>query len=237
MHPDRHLAQQITDQSPDAWAEFVDTYGPRLHRLARRYAPGEAGAEDLTQEIFVALYQSMRSYRGEASLATWAYCIALNYCLKSAAKTRPVTVPYEDAREQSAPDAYSPAVQSARRELLSEIDSALAELSPSHRETVILHDLHEMTYAECAAVLGVPVGTVKSRLSTAFRRLRVVSDSGGGNVVFSSFGYEASNKFSLNSTSASTPISAQFITVRADAGVDYSLEPQPGILLVLCLNL
>ncbi len=171
MH-DRQLADQIQAQTPGAWAAFVDRCGPRLHRLARRYASCEADAEDLTQEIFVALYQSLPSYKGRASLATWAYRIALNHCLKHAAKSRPVTVPYDDAREMPAPITHGPAAQSARRELSGEIDTALAGLSPSHRDAVVLHELHALTYAECAAVLGVPVGTVKSRLSTAFRRLR-----------------------------------------------------------------
>ncbi len=171
MH-DRQLASQIQDHAPGAWAAFVDTYGPRLHRLARRYAPCEADAEDLTQEVFVALYQSLASYRGESSLATWSYRVALNHCLKHAGKARPVTVPYNEAHDQPASDMSGPAHQSAQRELFSQIETALEQLSPSHREAVILHELHEMTYAECAAVLGVPVGTVKSRLSTAFRRLR-----------------------------------------------------------------
>ena len=180
MHPDRQTAQHIQSRDPDAWAAFVDTYGPRLHRLARHYAPGETDAEDLTQEVFVALFQSIGRFRGESSLATWSYRIALNHCLKSAARTRPIIVPYEEAREMPAPNAYSPFHQSVRRELSSEIDMALSHLSPSHRGTVILHELHEMTYAECAAGLGVPIGTVKSRLSTMFCRLR---ESLGGYVL------------------------------------------------------
>ena len=179
MH-DRQLADQIQNRVPGAWAAFVDTYGPRLHRLARRYAPCEVDAEDLTQEIFVALYQSLPKFRGESSLATWSYRVALNHCLKHAGKVQPVTVPYDDAREQPAPDTLSPSHQSLRRELSGQLDAALADLSPTHRDAVILHELHEMTYAECAAVLGVPVGTVKSRLSTAFRRLR---ESLGGYVL------------------------------------------------------
>ena len=171
MH-DRQLADQIRDHSPGAWAAFVDTYGPRLHRLARCYAPCEADAEDLTQEIFVALYQSLAGFRGESSLATWSYRVALNHCLKHAAKAKPITVPYDDARDQAAPDALGPAQHAVRGELSGQLNAALENLSPSHRDAVILHELHEMTYAECAAVLGIPVGTVKSRLSTAFRRLR-----------------------------------------------------------------
>ena len=180
MQHDRQLVRQIQARAPGAWAAFVDLYGPRLHRLARRYAACEADAEDLTQEIFVALYQSIGNYRGESSLATWVYRVALNHCLKHAAKARPATVPYDHARNQPAPDVFSPAHQTARRELSGQIETALENLSLVHRDAVILHELHEMTYAECAAVLGVPVGTVKSRLSTAFRRLR---ESLGGYVL------------------------------------------------------
>ncbi len=172
MQNDQQLARQITDGTPGAWAAFVDAHGPRLHRLARRYTVCEADAEDLTQEIFVALFQSLPAYRGKASLATWSYRVALNHCLKHAAKTRPITVPYDDAREQPEPAERGPVHEAARHELSDQLHSALDDLSADHRTVVILHELHEMTYAECAAVLQVPIGTVKSRLSTAFRRLR-----------------------------------------------------------------
>ncbi len=151
----------------------MDTYGLRLHRLARRYAACDADAEDLTQEIFVALFQSMDGYRGESTLATWSYRVALNHCLKHTTKARLATVPYDDAREQAEPPERGPVFQSAQRELSGHLHTALEDLSADHRTVVILHELHEMTYAECAVLLEVPVGTVKSRLSTAFRRLRL----------------------------------------------------------------
>ena len=150
----------------------MDAYGPRLHRLAQRHAPSEADAEDLTQEVFVALFQGMGRYRGDASLATWSYRIALNHCLKCAGKPRPVTVPYDDACAETEPSERGPAHQAVQRELSGQVQAALQDLSPDHRQIVILHELHELTYAECAAALNVPVGTVKSRLSYAFRRLR-----------------------------------------------------------------
>ena len=68
--------------------------------------------------------------------------------------------------------------------------------------------------------------TIATALGMTLGRLRVVSDSGGGSVVFDTDGLEAANNFSLNNTGASTPISAQLVIVRADAAVDYSLEPQ-----------
>ena len=92
----------------------MDTYGPRLHRLARRHAACDADAEDLTQEIFVALFQSLASYRGESTLATWSYRVALNHCLKHTTKAHLATVPYDDAREQAEPPERGPVYQSTR---------------------------------------------------------------------------------------------------------------------------
>lgn len=173
MRQDRQLAEQIRDGSPGAWTAFVDLFGPRLHHLARRYAACDADAEDLTQEIFVALFQGMANFRGDSSLATWSYRVTLNHCLKYAARVHPLTVPYEAAPEEPEPAERGPVRQVVSRELAGQVQTALEHLSPDHREIVILHELHDLTYAECAAVLGVPVGTIKSRLSYAFRHLRV----------------------------------------------------------------
>ena len=172
MQHDRQTAQRISDGVPGAFEAFVDTYGPRLHRLARRYGISEADAEDLTQEIFVALYAGIQSFRGESSLATWSYRIALNHCLKYADRKQPVTVSYDKARDAVECDERGPVKQAARRELAGQVQTALDGLSADHHAVVLLHEMHEMTYAECAAVLQVPIGTVKSRLSYAFRRLR-----------------------------------------------------------------
>ena len=121
----------------------------------------------------MALYSSMAGFRGESSLSTWSYRIALNHCLKSTARNQPLTVPYHCAREETEPEERGPVKQAARRELTDQVQTALSGLSAEHHAVVVLHEMHEMTYAECAAVLQVPVGTVKSRLSYAFRRLRL----------------------------------------------------------------
>ena len=183
MASDRRLAQQIADGDAGAFTEYVDTFGPRLHRLVRRYADGEADAEDLTQEIFLDLYRSMASFRGESTLATWTYRVALNHCLKHVRRARPATVSYDDAWVEREAEDRGPAHRAAQGELSEHVHQALDGLSPDHRDVVILHELQDLTYRECADILQVPVGTVKSRLSYAFRRLRerlggyVLSDS------------------------------------------------------------
>lgn len=169
---DKRLAEQIALGDARAFAQFVDAYGARVHRLARRYARTETDAEDLTQEIFVDLYRSIGGFRCASSLTTWVTRVALNHCLKHLERRRPDSLPLDDAL-RSRDDNGNPVRASARRELGDQVQAALDRLTPEHRAVVILHELQDLTYQECAVVLSIPVGTVKSRLSYAFRRLRV----------------------------------------------------------------
>ena len=172
---EKRLIRKLQERDSQAATEFVDTYGARVHALARRYARTEADAEDLTQEIFVELCRAIASFRGDSQLSTWVYRVALNRCLKHRDRAKPESLPLEDERlavtQGNAPD---PANEATRAELSTRVDSALAKLSPEHRDVVLLHELHGMTYSECADLLGIPIGTVKSRLSNAFRRLRML---------------------------------------------------------------
>jgi len=169
---EKRLAAQIVGGGAQAFAEFVDRYGPRLHRLVCRYAVNEADAEDVTQEIFVELYRSLGTFQGKSTLATWVYRVALNHCLKHRERAAPIAVVYEEAKHQMPDPASGPAECAMQSDLSREIHSALNYLSPLQRDVVILHELHELTYRECAEILQVPVGTVKSRLSHAVQHLK-----------------------------------------------------------------
>lgn len=157
-----------------AFEEFTDSYGARVHRLVRRYVANPTDAEDVTQEIFCDLYRSIGSFRGDAALATWVYRVTVNRCLRHCQRAKPDSLPYDTQQEQAADDwRADPAQSAAKRELSDRVQGALQDLSPQQKDVVVLHELHGLTYQECASVLEVPVGTVKSRLSNAFRRLRV----------------------------------------------------------------
>lgn len=170
---DSRLATRMAAGDREAFATFLDLYGARVHRLARRYAQSEADAEDLTQEIFLDLYRSINTFRGESQLATWVYRVALNHCLRHREKySRRETESFDETLHDTSDQSGDPARYAAQRELSEEVQTALDCLSELHRDVVILHELHGLTYHECAEVLGVPVGTVKSRLSNAFRALR-----------------------------------------------------------------
>ena len=172
MNHHRQLAARIAAGDREAFATFLDGFGPCVARLARRYARDEADTEDLTQEIFLDLYRCMSSFRGESQLSTWVYRLALNHCLRHREKWRGSTESYDEDLHESPDKSADPAQQAARRELSGQVHQALDGLNELHRTVVVLHELHGLTYKECATILDVPVGTVKSRLSNAFRTLR-----------------------------------------------------------------
>ena len=173
VRDDLRLARRIQGGDPRAFEEFLDSYGARVQYLVRRTVENHTDAEDLTQEIFVHLYRNIGSYRGEAALATWVYRVALNQCAKHAQKRQPHNVALEEQNEQATADWRSDPEQSAvKGELSEQVHEALERLSPLHKEVVVLHELYGLTYQECAQTLEVPIGTVKSRLFNAIRRLR-----------------------------------------------------------------
>jgi RNA polymerase sigma-70 factor (ECF subfamily) len=165
------LARRVAEGDRKAVEEFVDAYGGRVHALARRYADG-ANAEDLTQEIFIDLFRCIGNFAGRSQLSTWVYRVAVNHCLRFREKAAPPSLPYDDALQHAEAIDGDPVQNVARGELKEQVHAALDTLTDDHRTVVILHELHGLTYAECADALGVPIGTVKSRLSNAFRRLR-----------------------------------------------------------------
>jgi RNA polymerase sigma-70 factor (ECF subfamily) len=173
LSSDRQLARRIQQGDVRAFEELLDLYGARVQRLARRFLDNPSDVDDVTQEIFIDIHRCIGAYRGDSALMTWIYRIAANHCLRHRERTRPESLPYEDRTAGAATDwrAY-PEQSVARRELSDQVYRALGRLPELHRDVVVLHELHGLTYQECAAALGVPVGTVKSRLSNAFRRLR-----------------------------------------------------------------
>ncbi len=181
MPNDALLLKRLRSGEQRAFAELLDRFGPRIQSLARRYAVSIADAEDLTQEIFVDLFQSVATFRGEAQLSTWIYRVALNHCLRWREKQTRETArcgPQCEGENEPSRDAFGdPQRRAAQSDLQREVAGALDALSDLHREIVILHELHGLSYAQCAEILQIPLGTVKSRLSNAFSQLRVALGS------------------------------------------------------------
>ena len=176
MSDEKRLIQRIKQGDRQAFTQLLDTYGAQIHRLVRRYITNPTDAEDITQEVFLEIYRSIGGFRGESALTTWIYRIAVNRCLRYCQRERHNDLAYDEqvlkAESNNNGHLNDPLRSAACSELKDKVYGALDKLSEGHRDVVILCELHGMTYQECANVLEIPLGTVKSRLSNAFKHLR-----------------------------------------------------------------
>lgn len=167
--PDLLLARRAAAGQAAAWDELLGLYAQKIYNLALYFTRSPADAEDLTQEIFLRLYQSLRLYRGDVPLAAWALRLSRNLCIDSYRKVRRerrFAVVSEDVLRWY-PAADDPQAEAQGREQLRVIHESLAEMPEDLAEVVVLRDLQGWSQEEAAAFLEVPVGTIKSRLHRA----------------------------------------------------------------------
>lgn len=129
---------------------------------------GKSNAEDLTQQVFLALFQRLDKFHGRSSFSTWLYRLASNEALQFLRK-RPQRHPEEPMQCEPLDDRAGVTTLAEQRELL---DYALAALEPELRAIFLLREIEDLSYYEIAMVLDIAEGTVASRLNRARRCLR-----------------------------------------------------------------
>jgi RNA polymerase sigma-70 factor, ECF subfamily len=154
-----------------AWEELVRVHTRRVYAICYRFTGTDQEAQDLTQEVFLRLFRSLKSFRaGEGSFTVWLTRLTRNLLIDHYRRTKldRATDSIEDQlpvlEEKTAMISRTEGLV-AGREASELLQGALQKLSPELRETVILRDLEELDYREIAKVLNVPEGTVKSRLN------------------------------------------------------------------------
>jgi RNA polymerase sigma-70 factor (ECF subfamily) len=156
------------DGDREAASDLVDRYQRRLFNVALRMLGNVQDAEDATQTVFGNAFESLESYDPKYRFFSWIYRMAVNESL-NALKRRKQMVTMDADFDLAAPvSRTSGAVEAADR-----VGKALMELKPDDRAVVVLKHFVSFSYEEIAAVLDVPVKTVKSRLFTARERLRL----------------------------------------------------------------
>jgi RNA polymerase sigma-70 factor, ECF subfamily len=156
-----------------AYDELVRTYNASIFHVAYRMLGDNAEASDVVQEIFIKVFRNIGSFKGQAALKTWIFRIALSEILNRLrwwkSRHRSTTVSLDDhpnGQEHYVPDSGpSPeqVLESKERELA--IQKALGKLSSEHRSIIVLRDIEGFSYTEIADILGISIGTVKSRLA------------------------------------------------------------------------
>jgi RNA polymerase sigma-70 factor (ECF subfamily) len=172
------LVRRCISGDAAAWEEIVQRYHRRIYNVCYRFAGDAENAQDLTQEVFIKMYRTLRTYdSGKGAFMTWVTTITRNLLVDHFRKTKGDRVTdsldstaseHEDIQplsERIADRAPPPDASVQSRETREMVHLALQKLSPELREAVILRDLQDMDYREIATALRVPEGTVKSRIN------------------------------------------------------------------------
>jgi len=163
----------------DAFDRLMARHEKRVYNLCLWITGDRDEAADATQDAFIRAYRHLKKFRGDCAFGAWVSRIAVNVA-RDAAKRRKnaprdfSSLQTEDAPEFDPPDETSRDApdQIARSQRQTAVRHALAKVPENYRTVLVLFDLQGRSYEECAATLGVPLGTVKSRLSRARAALR-----------------------------------------------------------------
>jgi RNA polymerase sigma-70 factor (ECF subfamily) len=171
LDADSQLVERCLSGEEAAWEDLVRVHTRRVYGIAYRFTGSDHQAQDLTQEVFLRVFRSLRNFRaGEGSLTVWLGRVTRNLLIDNYRKSKLDRA--TDSIEERLPVIEESTAMSGRtdgllagREASELLQAGLQKLSPELRETVILRDLEELEYREIAQVLQVPEGTVKSRLN------------------------------------------------------------------------
>ena len=183
---DAQLIARLQRGDEAAFTELVRTQQAHVYRLVFRLLGDQAEAEDVAQEVFVAVFRAIRNFRGDSRLSTWLYRIATNHAknrLKHLSRRGRDERRVYDERIDPQSISTTTSAQIDRPDRLVEgyqaqslVERALATLDPAQRLLIVLRDLEQLSYEEVQRITELPIGTVKSRLHRArlalFQRFR-----------------------------------------------------------------
>ena len=175
------LVADLLEGDTTALASIVEKYGKLAYRLAIQITKNHEDANDVMQETFLKVYESIGSFRKESAFETWLYRIIVNQALNTVKRReRRRESSFSDANEidlrfnlpGSSSYANSPHDDVEKKELQKWVTQAVDSLSAKHRTVVILHEFEGLTHPQIATILNCSEGTVRSRLHYARRKLR-----------------------------------------------------------------
>ncbi|QJX00604.1 sigma-70 family RNA polymerase sigma factor [Frigoriglobus tundricola] len=176
---DRRLIAECLGGKRDAFGELVTRYQTRLYNAALRLVQSPDDAADVVQDAFLSAYQALHAFKGDAEFFTWLYRIAFNTAISLKRKKRPVVSleaqSGETGIDPNDPSEYvKPGAALERSEDERQLTEAIARLSSEHREVLVFKDIEGLKYEDIAELLGVPIGTIRSRLHRARLELRAL---------------------------------------------------------------
>ncbi len=169
---DSQLMIDLCDGDEDAFSEVIRRFQAPIYSLLIRMLGNEEDAQELLQTTFFRVYKYRSNFDTERKLVTWIFTIASNLAKKEwRRRSRWVNVPLEYVNLTS-PVKTAPHYDAGRIELKASIEEAVGHLPPHYREPFLLREMEQMSYEEIADILGIRLGTVKSRINRARAHLR-----------------------------------------------------------------
>ena len=168
------MIELIQSGDRQAFNELVIKYQQKIINTSFAMLSDYEDACDAAQEVFVKVYRSINSFRGDSSLSTWIYRITKNVCSDFLRKRRESTlsIDNDDTALQVSDDSYLPDKTTERNEVHKLLMKAISELDENSRIVLVLYEMDDLSYDEISEVLNLPIGTVKSRLKRAREKLK-----------------------------------------------------------------
>jgi RNA polymerase sigma-70 factor, ECF subfamily len=182
---DRVIVDRFKNGDASAFDEMVSRYWDRIYSMVNQLLRNSEDAEEVTQDAFIRAHRGLANFRGESAFSTWLYQIATNLARnrywywwrrkrdKSVSLDAPVGADNDTTLAEIIPaELETPDDITVTREFVSRISSSMERLGAKHREILILRNIKNQSYEEIAKILGISVGTVKSRIARARESLR-----------------------------------------------------------------
>lgn len=190
------IVRKVLGGDANAFETLVLEYEKNVYNIALRMTGNSEDAADMTQEAFIKAYNSLQSFRGDSKFSVWLYRIVSNVCLDFLrSKNRRPTVSLsvedddgEDAQLDVADESQSPELLLDRKLTRDSVRRGLDSLPPDYRQILMLREIQGLSYDEIAQALSLEVGTVKSRIFRARKRLCTFLIDDGNISDFSSSG-------------------------------------------------
>lgn len=173
------IVQKVLKGDVNAFETLVLAYEKSVYNIALRMTGNSEDASDMTQEAFIKAYNSLQSFRGDSKFSVWIYRIATNVCLdflrsRSRKPTVSLSVEDKDGDEVEldvADESQSPEQLLDRQMTRESVRRGLETLTPEYRQILLLREIQGLSYDEISQCLGLEVGTVKSRIFRARKKL------------------------------------------------------------------
>lgn len=164
---ERALIERCRTGDDVAFGELVDRYKNLVYGMVWRMVADRSQTDDLAQDVFLKVYRGLPYFRGDARLSTWIFRIVSNVCSQARSRRTAEVPALTPVREPGSADTAF-----AELELRDRLDKAIAQLPENYRLLIAAHYLDGVQYEALAETLDIPVGTVKTHLYRAKRRLR-----------------------------------------------------------------